>query len=120
MEWKDFFNSQRELPYYQNLHEKVLQEYNCKIVYPPLNLIYNAFKLIIPILSLFFTTIAFSKKAINKGYLEGLKIGCLNIIVFIIITSLTKQGFSLRMTIYFIILLITSALGGMIGINQKE
>ena len=45
MEWKDFFNSQRELPYYQNLHEKVLQEYNCKIVYPPLNLIYNAFKL---------------------------------------------------------------------------
>ena len=84
------------------------------------NSIYNTFKLIISILSLFFTTIAFSKKAINKGYLEGLKIGCLNIIIFIIITSLTKQGFSLRMTIYFIILLITSALGGMIGINQKE
>lgn len=45
MEWKDFFNSQRELPYYKDLHEKVLQEYNSKTVYPPLNLIYNAFKL---------------------------------------------------------------------------
>ena len=41
-------------------------------------------------------------------------------IIFIIIISLTKQGFNLKMTIYFLLLLITSAFGGMVGINQKE
>lgn len=84
------------------------------------NNIYNIFKLIIPIISLFFTTKSFTRTAREKGYLEGAKIGFLTVIIFIIITSLTKQGFNLKMTIYFLLLLITSILGGMIGINQKE
>ena len=84
------------------------------------NCIYNIFKLILPILSLFFTTKFFAKTAREKGYLEGAKIGALTVIIFIIITSLTKQGFNLKMTIYFLLLLITSAFGGMVGINQKE
>ena len=84
------------------------------------NSIYNIFKLILPILSLFFTTKSFAITAREKGYLEGAKIGALTVIIFIIITSLTKQGFNLKMTIYFLLLLITSAFGGMVGINQKE
>lgn len=82
--------------------------------------IYNIFKLALPILSLFFTTKSFAKNAREKGYLEGAKIGVLTVIIFIIITSLTKQDFNLKMTIYFLLLLITSSFGGMVGINQKE
>lgn len=43
--WKEFFNVEREKDYYISLHEKVVKEYQTKVVYPPYNLILNAFKL---------------------------------------------------------------------------
>jgi len=43
--WKEFFNEERQKPYYISLHEKVMSEYNRYIIYPPYPLILNAFKL---------------------------------------------------------------------------
>lgn len=43
--WKEFFNVERKKDYYISLHEKVVKEYQTKVVYPPYNLILNAFKL---------------------------------------------------------------------------
>lgn len=43
--WKEFFDEQRVLPYYQELKKKVDMEYKTSIVYPPYHLILNAFKL---------------------------------------------------------------------------
>ena len=43
--WKEFFNIERKKDYYISLHEKVVKEYQTKVVYPPYNLILNAFKL---------------------------------------------------------------------------
>ncbi len=43
--WKQFFDEERNKPYYKQLHEKVMSEYQQYIVYPPYNLILNAFKL---------------------------------------------------------------------------
>ena len=43
--WKEFFDQERELPYYCKLKEKVELEYQNNVCYPPYELILNAFKL---------------------------------------------------------------------------
>ena len=43
--WKEFFIEEKKKAYYIALHNKVMEEYKTKIVYPPYNLILNAFKL---------------------------------------------------------------------------
>lgn len=43
--WKEFFDEQRVQPYYQQLHEAVMEEYRKYTVYPPYRLILNAFRL---------------------------------------------------------------------------
>lgn len=70
-----------------------------------------------------FTIIGFEygKKAESKGYLEGLKIGSSLIFLLIIINLLFYQtGFSISRFIYYIVLILSSTLGSMIGINRKK
>lgn len=43
--WEDFFDSENKQEYYQNLIKKVNEEYKTKIIFPPLDLVFNAFKL---------------------------------------------------------------------------
>ena len=43
--WKDFFEQEKQKEYYINLHNRVMEEYQKETVYPPYNLIYNAFKM---------------------------------------------------------------------------
>ena len=60
-------------------------------------------------------------KASKKGWLEGLKISGEVIILFFIIGYLAfDQGFSLKSIIYDMILLVSSVLGSMIGINKRK
>ena len=82
--------------------------------------VYNIFKLLIPLFSIFITTISFTKKVKEKGWFEGLKLGLLLIIVFIAISSFANTSFSIKMMLYYLIILITAILGGMIGINKSE
>ena len=82
--------------------------------------VYNIFKLLIPLSSIFITTISFTKKVKEKGWFEGLKLGLLLIIVFIAISSFANTSFSIKMMLYYLIILITAILGGMIGINKSE
>lgn len=82
--------------------------------------VYNIFKLLIPLFSIFITTISFTKKVKEKGWFEGLKLGLLLIIVFIAISSFASTSFSIKMMLYYLIILITAILGGMIGINKSE
>lgn len=61
------------------------------------------------------------KKANSKGYLEGLKIGGLFLIILIIIAAITGNlKFRLVTLIYYLILILSSVFGGSIGINKKE
>ena len=48
-----------------------------------------------------------------------MQLGSFFIILFFILTLLTKQEVNLRILLYDIIILITSILAGMIGINKK-
>ena len=61
------------------------------------------------------------KKAINKGYLAGLKVGGLFLLVLIIISLFTSKNiFSLSTFIYYLVLILASTLGGSLGINKKS
>ena len=74
-------------------------------------------------MSIVFMVIGFNygKKAPSKGYLEGLKIGSLLIFFLLIINLLFFQtGFALSRIIYYIVLILASILGSMVGINKKQ
>ena len=43
--WKDFFEQEKQKEYYISLKRRVMEEYQKEIVYPPYDLIYNAFKI---------------------------------------------------------------------------
>ena len=61
------------------------------------------------------------KKASNKGYLAGLKVGGLFLLVLIIISLFTSKNiFSLSTLIYYLVLILASTLGGSLGINKKS
>lgn len=61
------------------------------------------------------------KKASNKGYIAGLKIGGLFLLILIIINLFSARAFlNITTIIYYIVLLLSSTLGGMLGINKKE
>ena len=57
------------------------------------------------------------KSSNNKGYLQGLKIGGILVVILFMISFF---NFSLKTIIYYIILLLSSVFGAMIGINKKK
>lgn len=81
--------------------------------------IISSLKLILPILSIFISSYILGTKSNKLGYIEGLKLGLIITITFLIITLLTKS-FAIKTLIYYLILLLSSILGGMLGINKKK
>lgn len=61
------------------------------------------------------------KKAASKGYIAGLKMSGLFILVLIVINLFTaKNFFNVTTIIYYILLILAGTFGGMMGINKKE
>ncbi len=61
------------------------------------------------------------KKANSKGYIAGLKMSGLFLIVLIVINLFTaKKFFSIATVIYYLILVLAGTAGGMMGINKKD
>ena len=60
------------------------------------------------------------KKSKNKGYLAGLKIGSIFILLLLFINLIFYRNFKLTLLFYYILLIMSSILGGMIGINRKK
>lgn len=81
----------------------------------------NYIKLIIVTLSMLISSIYIGSKANKKGWLEGLKIGIGTIIILFIISYLAfDQGINYKTLIYYFIIVISSILGSMIGINKRK
>lgn len=80
---------------------------------------YNILKIILLLLSLFINSFILGKKSTKKGYLEGIKLS-LPIIIFSLIISLITKKFKLTILIYYLIILITSIFGSIVGINKKN
>ncbi len=81
----------------------------------------NYIKMTIPIVSLLIGGFYIGKHSKENGWLEGLKIGFIFLIVLFLLSYLGFQkGMHLKTWIYYSILLISSILGSMIGINKKK
>lgn len=83
--------------------------------------IVNAFSYITPFISLFIGGILMGKGCVSKGWLEGIKFGLICVIIFFIFNYLAFGSFfNISNIILYIITLVASILGSMIGINLKE
>lgn len=81
------------------------------------NLIIFIFNLV----AFFFFGIKSGKKATSKGYIAGLKVAGLFLLLLFIINLFTMDKiFSLATIIYYIVLVLAGVCGGMLGINKKE
>lgn len=61
------------------------------------------------------------KKQENKGFLAGLKLGVMFILILIFYNILIYQTeFSMYRLFYYILLVISSVIGSMLGINTKK
>lgn len=81
----------------------------------------SAIKFIVPVGSLFVTSLLLGKKAKKRGILEGLKFGGIFIFIILVLNNLIlMNSFEVKILIYYVILLVSAMLGSMIGINLKK
>ena len=81
----------------------------------------NIFSYIIPFISFFIGAFILGKKSLNKGWLEGIKLGLICLIILFIFNFLAfSEGYTLSNLILYVIVLISNILGAMIGINMKK
>ncbi len=77
-------------------------------------------KIIIPTISLFIGGIYLGMNTKLKGFCNGLKLGLVFISIMIILNIIFISNFEFKNILYYLILLITTSLGSMIGINIKK
>lgn len=56
----------------------------------------------------------------RKGYVNGLIIGVINIVLILLLSLLLGSNTKISIGIYLLILLISSTIGGMFGVNVKR
>ncbi len=82
--------------------------------------IYTTLKMIIPTASILIGGIYIGRRSTNKGYLEGIKSSLIYLIFSFIISFILNSGISLNIIIYYIIMIISSSFGSMIGILKQK
>lgn len=81
----------------------------------------NYMKMIIPTLSMLIGGIYIGRHSKENGWLEGLKLGLIFLFTMFIFSFLAfNEGMHFKTLLYYFILLITSILGSMIGINNSK
>jgi len=71
------------------------------------------------LISLFVSSYILGTKSKQKGYLEGLKLAGIIVLLFKLLVILLDK-FMVKSLIYYAILILTSVLGSMVGINRKN
>ena len=61
-----------------------------------------------------------SKKSNNKGYLKGLLFSAICILILTLFSLIFKFYLNINSLIYYIILIISTTFGSMLGINKKS
>ena len=80
----------------------------------------NVISVVIMILALLVGGYLTGKKANKKGYLEGIKFGGIMIVLILLFNLLVfKNEFNLISILYYVVLLISSMVGGMVGMMRK-
>lgn len=75
--------------------------------------------LLIPLVAVFIGSFKIGRISNKNGYIEGIKYGMIWIILLLIVNLITKN-FTLTSIIYYVILLLISAVAGVLGINKKK
>lgn len=60
------------------------------------------------------------KKTSKKGYLEGLKLGSIVICILFLLNLMFYRYFSVYLLLYYLVIIASSTIGSMIGINLKR
>lgn len=81
--------------------------------------ILNILTYIIPFISFFIGAFILGTKSNIKGFLEGLKFSLIFILLFVLINLLLKNKFNLGSIIFYLIIIISSVTGSILGINKK-
>lgn len=81
---------------------------------------YKVLEITILLLSIFINSFILGKKSNKRGYLEGIKFSSIIIVLFIILSIILSEALMFRNIIYYLIIMITSILGSMIGINKRK
>ena len=76
-------------------------------------------KIITLILSTFIGGFKIGKLSNSKGYIKGIILGLIIVFIFFIVSLFTKS-FKVTLIIYYLIIIITTALGSIIGINKNH
>ncbi len=80
---------------------------------------YKFFKIGALVITLIVNSIILGRNSIKNGYLDGIKLGIL-LILFCTFVTIVQKKISIHLILYNIIILISTALGSMIGINTKK
>lgn len=83
------------------------------------NKVLNIINFIIPLLSLTLGGFIIGKNSSKNGWLEGLKIGIIFVIITLICNLIFIHNINLKDLIFYLLLIISSILGSMFGINYK-
>jgi len=79
------------------------------------------FKMIIPIVSMLIGSIYLGRKSKEKGYLEGIKLGVVFVVVLFLFSFLgLDKSINTTRIIYYLIIIVSSMLGSMIGIQKNS
>lgn len=76
-------------------------------------------KMILSVISFFIGGIYIGKKSLSKGYINGLKLSLITIIILLLL-SILFNNINVSRIIYYILTTISITFGSMIGINKKE
>ena len=93
----------------------ILSTTNYFVVFPT-----KTIKLLIPIISILISSIILGKNTKSKAYLEGIKFTSLYILISIILSLITKNPFTFKLILTYILLLLTGTIGSMIRINLNK
>lgn len=81
----------------------------------------NILEIIIIIIAMFLGGYKLGQKSNKKGYIEGIKLGIIFSIFLVIFNYLAFDNpFKIKYLLFYIILIASSSLGSMIGINKKN
>lgn len=81
----------------------------------------NYLKLFSIAVSMYICGLYIGKYSSSKGYLEGLKMSVIIIMISLLLgCGLFKKPFSFKVIIYYFIMMISCVLGSVIGINKKS
>ena len=81
--------------------------------------VYNFLKIFITIIGILLGSFILGRSSNSKGYLHGLRFGLLLVFIILIPTIIWKE-LELKLLIYYGIIISTSTIGGILGIEKKE